>query len=103
VELWELNDSLAAHASGPQQPGPGAASAAAGAAPAGARFPTSDGGRHAVRVLFNREELELPGCPPHLLMGLGSFEKELLGSFILSEQDHMEVRAVRLHVQREGA
>ncbi len=46
-----------------------------------------------MRVLFNREEVRLPDCPPGRLMGLASFEKELLGGFILSEQDHTEVRA----------
>lgn len=42
-------------------------------------------------MLYNREPLELPDCPPGMLMGLSSFEKELLGAFILSEQDHAQV------------
>lgn len=68
VELWELDPSL------------------------GPSYPTTDGGRLAVRVLFNREALDLPGAAPGKLMGLSTFERELLGGFILSEQDHQQVR-----------
>lgn len=28
------------------------------------QLPASQGGHHVVRVLYNREELELPHCPP---------------------------------------
>jgi hypothetical protein len=84
-------DAQQQQAPGASSPAPSASGAAA-AAPAAGPFPTTDGGRHAVRVRFNREEVALPGVPPHLLMGLGSFERELLGSFILSEQDHTTVR-----------
>jgi hypothetical protein len=55
-----------------------------------------------VRVLYNQQPLELPGCPPDKLMGLSTFEKELLGSFILSEQDHAQVCESRERVSGGG-
>jgi hypothetical protein len=59
-------------------------------------YPTTDGGRFAVRVLYNQQELPLPDCPPDRLMGLATFESELLGSFLLGEQEHAQVGGARL-------
>jgi acid phosphatase len=51
---------------------------------------------HAVRVLYNREELPLPGSPPGKVVELGHFRGQVLGSFLLSEQDH--ARACRIQL-----
>ncbi len=56
---------------------------------------------HAVRVLYNREELPLPGSPPGKVVELGHFRGQVLGSFLLSEQDH--ARACRLTPGHSGS
>ena len=50
-----------------------------------------------MRVLYNKEEVTgLRGVAPGGLMGLRTFEEDLLGSFVLSEADHRAACAAPL-------
>ncbi|GIL63317.1 hypothetical protein Vafri_17410 [Volvox africanus] len=57
--------------------------------------------RYVVRVLFNREELSLPHCPPGFLPSFQTFQREVVGPFQLSAQRHQEL--CRVKVDHDGA
>jgi acid phosphatase len=56
----------------------------------------SSGPVHVVRVLYNRDELPLPGSPPGRALEFGSFRGQVLGSFLLSEEDHASACSIKL-------
>jgi hypothetical protein len=58
-------------------------------------------GTHTVKVLYNREEIEIPHCNCPEGATLESFASEVLGPFLLSQAEATE--ACRVTVQHEGA
>ncbi|GBF94338.1 hypothetical protein Rsub_06960 [Raphidocelis subcapitata] len=95
IELWELHPPAPDQQQGQQQAQQQQKRQQQGQSGSPA-YPTTDGSRFAVRVLFNKQELPLPDCPPDRLMGLATFESELLGSFLLGEQEHAQACCVSL-------
>lgn len=107
-ELWELPPpAAAARTGGSSSSGAGggarAANKAAASSGSGSSGSSGSGGsRYAVRVLFNRQELDIPHCPkPGLVPSLQAFRSEVLGPFILSEADFRE--ACRVSVKHDSS
>ncbi|GFR44810.1 hypothetical protein Agub_g6146 [Astrephomene gubernaculifera] len=91
-ELWELPPPPP-----PQQPPPPSSSSSSAAATAAAASPPPPPPpRYVVRVLYNLQELPLPHCPPGYLPSLPTFEREVVGPFLLSAARHAELCRVRV-------
>eukprot|EP00775_Hariotina_reticulata_P008609 gene8609-8790_t len=96
-ELWELSPPTVS----PQNNMAAGSSTSAGAAAAAA--PPASPGSFMVRVLYNKQPLQLPGAAegdPHILE-FSHFRENVLAPFILSEQEHEQ--ACRSSISHDGA
>lgn len=97
-ELWELPPPHQPAAAEGQEQLQGLGTEAA---EAGRGAPLPGPGRFLVRVLYNKQEVALPLCPPGFCTSLGTFEEQVLAPFILSQRDYKE--ACALSVGHDGA